>query len=472
MIVEYLNKIAAIIWGPPLIGLLLGTGIYLCFISRFWQFRHFIDSFKYCFFPSNDNNDKDFRLTQYKAASTAIAASIGAGNIGGVASAIALGGPGVLFWMWVCALIGMITKMAEITLSVYYRETDSEGKHRGGPLYYMQKGVGKRFKGWKILAVLFSIGICSQMFVAPDTFTVGEAISELTGTNPIYGSLFFAVMCWVVILGGLKRVVNFAAIMMPLMSSLYLIFGLYVIAINYQNIPDTIYLVVRSAFTPTAAVGGFVGSTMMLGLRTGIERGLCTNEAGWGTSPMIQSTAENNHPVEQGMWGIVEVFITTMIVCTITALVVLVTGEWSSGEAGATLTIRAFAHGLGDFAPYFICIVLFLFCWTTSAGWFTFILGIIEFAFKNHVIMRERMARILKFIVPGFGLLIAILINVWNIKLTYAWLMVSFTSALPTLTNCIALLLLSKTFIAIVADYEGAKKLWGLRDYDKEQVDC
>jgi len=474
MIVEFLNAIDAILWGPPLLIGLLGTGLYLTVISKFWQVRHFKDAIKYCFFKKSSNEISSISkqaVSPYKAACVAIAGSIGAGNIGGVASAIALGGPGALFWMWMTAIVGMMTKMTEVTLATYYRKTDPSGEHVGGPLFYMEKGLGSKFKFWWIFAIVFGCGLIMQLILAPEAFTVGESLQELTGIRAVYCSVFFCIMCWVVILGGLKRVLDFASFMMPFMAILYIVFGLYVILTNIANVPAAFALIIKSAFTPVAATGGFAGTTIMLCARTGIARGLFSNEAGWGTSPMVHATADQNHPVEQGMWGIMEVFIDTLIICTITGLVIVITGEWNTGEAGATLTTRAFAHSIGKFAPYFISVTLFLFCWTTVTGWFTYFKGIIEYAFKNKPKLKKFFVKFLEITTPAYGLMIAIMIDIWEVDLANAWLIVDISSALPTFINLIVLVLLSKKFIAIVKDYEGPRKLWGLTEYDKVKVD-
>lgn len=471
---QFLDAVVGVLWGPTLLVGLLGTGLYFSVITRFWQIRHFFDSVKFCFFPDHRGEllpaDK-IRVTPYQAACVAIAGSIGSGNIGGVAGAIALGGPGAIFWMWMTALVGMMTKMAEVTLAVYYRKIDETGKKTGGPLFYIEKGIGK-YKFWKILSLLFTLGIFMQLILAPEAYTVGESLHEITGIRIIYLSAFFCLMCALVIWGGLKRVIGFASFMMPAMSLLYIVFGVYIILVNISHLPAAIALIVKSAFTPVAAVGGFAGASFMLIARTGIARGLFSNEAGWGTSPMVHATADNKHPVEQGMWGVMEVFVDTMVVCTITGLVIVLTGEWSSGASGSTLTINAFAHGLGKtFAGYFIAISLFLFSWTTVTGWYSYFHSILEYVFRNNIVMRKYALRVLRVTTPFFGLIMAYMVDVLKTNVSYAWLIVDISSSVPTYVNLIVLLLLSRTFVAILRDYEGPKKLFGLDEYCKVKVD-
>lgn len=474
MVAEILDSIVGVLWGPTLLIGLVGTGLYLSCITGFWQIRNFKRAFTFCFLPKDKGQfleHSETRVTPYQAACVAIAGSIGAGNIGGVASAIALGGPGALFWMWVTALVGMMTKMVEVSLAVYHREKEPDGKNTGGPLFYIEKGIGKKCKFWKPIAILFGCGLFLQLILSPESFSVGESLQELTGIRAIYASIVFSTLCFVVVCGGLKRVINFASVMMPLMSFFYLIFGLYIILVNISSLPAALALIVKSAFNPPAAIGGFAGASFMLTVRTGISRGLFSNEAGWGTSPMVHATADNKHPIEQGMWGMMEVFIDTMVICSITGLVIIVTGEWSSGAAGATLTMRAFSHGLGKFAAIFIAISLFLFCWTTVTGWFSYFHSILEYAFEHKPKMKKFAITCLKLATPGFGLLMAFLIDVWQVDTAYAWLIVDISSAIPTYVNLVVLLWLSKEFICILKDYEGPKKLYGLPEYDKVSIE-
>lgn len=472
---QFLNQVVGILWGPTLLIGLLGTGIYFTVRTKCWQLRHFADTVRFCFFGKSPGemlpSDKN-RISPYQATAVAMGGCIGAGNIGGVASAVALGGPGALFWMWITALVGMMTKMVEVTLAVYYRQEEEDGKKVGGPLFYIEKGIGAKFKSWKIFAILFAGGLFLQLILAPEAYTVGEALHEITGLKVMYLSTFFCIMCSIVILGGLRRVIHFAAYMLPFMSIFYMTFGLYIILINIGSLPSAIALIVKSAFQPVAAIGGFAGASFMLIARTGISRGLFSNEAGWGTSPMVHATAEQNHPVEQGMWGIMEVFIDTMLVCSTTGLVIVITGEWTSGLSGSTLTINAFAHGLGKtFAGYFIALSLFLFAWTTVTGWFSYFHSIMEYAFKDNAAVRKVALTILKISTPFFGLIMAYMVDVMHTDVSYAWLIVDISSSVPTYVNLVVILLLSGKFMAILKDYEGPRKLWGLVEYSKVDVD-
>lgn len=474
---QVLSAIIDVLWGPPLLIGLLGTGLFFSLKTGFWQIRRLPYAFRHCFFPEKYGAVIDRQggvLTPYHAASIAIAGAIGTGNIGGVASAISLGGPGAIFWMWVTALLGMITKMVEISLAVYYRDRKKDGSTWGGPTFYIEKGLGKKFKHWRVLAVIFGFGIFIQWVLSPETFTVAEAINEATGWNTTALSVVYCILVWVVVFGGLKNVAKFAAFMMPLMSISYIACGLVILALGANKLPSTFALIFEHAFKPAAAVGGFAGATFMLAARTGISRSLFSNEAGWGLSPMASATARTAHPIEQGLWGILEVFVDTILVCTTTALVIINTGEWSSGAAGATLTMRSFRAGLGSFGYYFVPAILFLFSWTTSTGWSTYFVTLIEHAFKNKPEKSAFWVKILWYLYPIPGLLLAIFIFRINLKLDFAWLFVDISTSLPTYVNLFALVCLSGTFMKLLKDYEGPRKLWGKENFleaDLDEVD-
>lgn len=460
MLESFLSRGVDILWGPSLLIGLLGTGLYLCFITRFWQIRNFGKSFSYCFGKQKAgelHNTGDGTLTQFQAASIAIASAIGVGNIGGVASAIALGGPGVLFWMWVTAIVGMMTKMAEVSLAVYYRDKRPDGTTWGGPTYYLEKGF--KSKIWIPLAWIFGMGVMTQYFISLENFTVSESLSVAFGVSQIHASIFYGFMCAVVVYGGLKNVGKFAGKMVPLMAILYVGTGLAILGMHAAELPHVFGLIFKHAFTPMAAVGGFGGATLIIAIRTGIARSLYSNEAGWGTSPMAHATAKVDHPIHQGMWGIMEVFIDTIVVCSITGLVILSTGAWESGEAGATLTMMAFRKGLGDFGFYFIAFVTFLFSWTTSTGWSSYFETLIRHAFRNSPKVCDRLDRLMRtfYVIPG--VLTTIFIVKVGLKTDIAWLIVDMTTALPTYVNLIAILVLSKKFMEILRDYEGDRIL-------------
>ena len=278
-------------------------------------------------------------------------------------------------------------------------------------------------------------------------------------------------MCVIVVIGGFKKVAGFAAKMLPLMSILYVAAGLFIIAINVHKLPDVFALIIAKAFTPCAAIGGFAGASLLLAIRTGISRSLFSNEAGWGASPMAHASAKTNHPVEQGLWGIFEVFVDTMVICTITALVILVTGEWSSGEAGATLTMRSFRSGMGPMGFYFVAFVAFLFSWTTSTSWSSYFQTLLEHAFRSKPKVAAKIDRLMRMCYVLPGILSTIFIVNIGIKTEIVWLVSDIATSLPTYVNLFAILFLTKKFLAILKDYEGKRVLWGKEifyKYDKE----
>ncbi|MDP7288022.1 MAG: sodium:alanine symporter family protein [Phycisphaerae bacterium] len=355
-LIGLLNK--HVLWGPPMMILLVGVGLYLMFRIRFLQFTKFGLMWRETaakIFRRGSTDDGD--VTPFQAMSVAMGGTVGVGNIAGVASAIAVGGPGAIFWMWISGVVGMGTKFAEVTLGVHYRERDGDGPMMGGPMMYILRGMGKR---WKPLAVLFCIfgalaglGIGNMVQVRALTDGVEKFCGASESTGPLWevrwwtgGLLVLAI--GLVTLGGIKRIANVAMFCVPFMCTLYMLAAFVVIAMYITDVPQVLAMIVHKAFTPTAAVGGFLGSTLMLAMRQGIARGVFSNEAGLGSSPMAHATAKTDHPARQGLWGIFEVFFDTIVMCTATALVILLTGVWTSGEKDAVLTISAFSVTFGD----------------------------------------------------------------------------------------------------------------------------
>ena len=375
---KILDSVVSFLWGTPLIVGILFTGFYITLRSGFFQFAFFGHIMKNTFGNLLSKNKEEGSekgiLSPVEAVSTAIGGSVGVGNIGGVATAIATGGPGAVFWMWVCALVGMIIKTAEVTLAVHYRNTDEEGNPYGGPTYYIEKGLGeeKGFKLWPLMAFLFGGGIFATFFITLQNYTVSEALDSAFGIGMIPASLIYCFLTYVMIFGGIKHVGKIAGKIVPLMCLFYIISCLYIIISNISELPAVFELIFKSAFTGTAAVGGFAGAGISQVIRLGVSRSVYSNEAGWGTSPMIHSTSKTDHPVKQGLWGGFEVFVDTMLVCTMTAITVIITGQWSSGLSGATLTLSAFEIGMGPIGKSILAIGVFLFGITTSSGWYSY----------------------------------------------------------------------------------------------------
>ncbi|MEF1254755.1 MULTISPECIES: alanine/glycine:cation symporter family protein [unclassified Vibrio] len=363
-----LKTIDNFVWGPPLLILLVGTGIYFTFRLGLLQFRHLPTALKLVF--SKDDSGKQGDVSSFAALCTALSATIGTGNIVGVATAIKLGGPGALFWMWLAALFGMATKYAECLLAVKYRQTDDKGQMIGGPMYYLQYGVGS-----KTLAVLFAVFALGVACFGIGTFPQVNAIldaSELSFgvSREISASLLTLLVAFVTI-GGIKSIASVAGKVVPAMALFYVVACLSVIITNADKLLDAIELVLVSAFTSTAATGGFLGASIMLAIQSGIARGVFSNESGLGSAPMAAAAARTDSCVKQGLISMTGTFFDTIIICTMTGLALILTGAWQSDFAGAAMTTHAFAVGLNSqtFGPMLVSIGLMFFAFTTILGW-------------------------------------------------------------------------------------------------------
>ena len=455
----FFEKLVGWLWGLPLIIAILGTGIYFTVSTGFIQFAKFPHIMKQTFgklLKKDKGEGTEGLLSPFEAISVAVGGSVGVGNIGGVATAIAVGGPGALFWMWIAALVGMVIKMAEVTLAVYYRNKDEKGIPFGGPTYYMEKGLGieKGFKGWAILAFIFGAGIFSTFFITMQNYTVSEAIGNTFGVPLLAVSIFYILCIYLIISGGIPSLGKIAGNMVPFMCLFYICAGLFVILKNIGNIPTAFVQIFTGAFTGTAAVGGFTGSAMSKALQMGMARSVYSNEAGWGTSPMIRSTARTDHPVRQGLWGAFEVFVDTILVCSITALVIILTGAWESGVSGATLTLDAFELEIGVIGRYIVAISVFLFGLTTTTGWYAYYEILLRHLFKKKIELKDKILKVYKWIYPIPGIIMVLIAVYGELPGSTLWLFADFTSAIPTFVNIIVILILSPTFIKLVKDYK------------------
>lgn len=461
---QLLENIVDILWGWPLIIGLLGTGLYFSFRTRFWHLRNFgfiLQQTFGTFFKQDSKNLKDEKkvagiLTPLQATSIAIASAIGVGNIGGVASAISYGGPGALFWMWITALIGMGTKMAEVALGVHYREVRKNGETYGGPPYYIERGLGKEkgWKFWKPLAVIFGIGIFATWFIALETYTISEAVSVAFNVNQVAFASVYILLVYGVVLGGLRRLGKFAEKIIPAMSLFYIFASLVVLGMNITQLPGAFKTIITSAFTPTAAIGGFGGATLIIAIRTGVSRSLWSNEAGWGTSPMAHATAKTDHPIKQSMWGVFEVFVDTIIVCSMTGLVIVTTGAWQTGiPGGAELTIKAFEMGIGKWATYIIAFSTFLFGWTTATGWFSYYATVLKHGFKNRPKVESILMKLQTWLYPIPGLIMTIFVVYKGMPSDVVWLFSDLITAIPTYVNLFVILVLSKKYLLLLNSY-------------------
>ena len=342
------EQINAVVWGPPMLIALIGVGMYVTIRARFVQFARFG-------LMSRETIAKIFRrgpradgdITPFQAMAVAMGGTVGVGNIAGVATAIAAGGPGAIFWMLISGLVGMATKFAEVVLGLHYRKREPGGPMMGGPMTYISRGMGPR---WRWLAVLFSIfGAFAALGIGNmvQSHEVAQGMKHFR-VEPWVTGLILIVAVGLVTVGGIKRIAHVAMFCVPFMCTLYMLAAFVVIVLNAAELPAVVALIFRHAFTPTAAVGGFAGVGVMMAIRYGIARGMFSNEAGLGSAPIAHATAQTDHPARQGMWGIFEVFFDTIVMCTATALVILLTGAWTTGQTGAKLTMTAFGRSFGQ----------------------------------------------------------------------------------------------------------------------------
>lgn len=454
-IIETINTaVNNFIWGVPAMVCIFGVGLYLSIRTNFLQIRKFPYAIKTTLgriFRKRDASDG--AITPFQAVCTALAATVGTGNIAGVAGAIAIGGPGAIFWMWVSALFGMCTKYAEVTLAVHYREINANGELVGGPMYYIKNGLSKK---WHWLAYLFAafgvltvFGTGNATQVNTITTAINSALlnynviseSAVSTSNLIIG-IIIAILIAMILLGGIKRIGHVTEKLVPFMALLYILLGLGVILLNIQNVPAVFASIFRGAFQPSAVTGGIVLS-MFTSLKKGVSRGIFSNEAGLGTGSIAHACADTKKPVKQGMFGIFEVFTDTIVICTLTALVILCSGvAVDYGKAaGAELTILGFTSTYGSWVSIFTAIAMCCFAFSTAVGWGLYGARCIEFLFSEKVIK--------PFMV--IYSLVAILGATANLGLM--WSIAETFNGLMAIPNLIALFLLSGTVVKLTKEY-------------------
>ena len=448
------DNVNSFVWGVPAMICIVSAGLLLSFRTRFLQFRKFGYTFRVTIgrmFHKKEASDGS--ITPFQAVCTALAATVGTGNIAGVAGAIAIGGPGAVFWMWMSALLGMCTKFSEVTLAVHFREKNKDGDWVGGPMYYIKNGLGAN---WRWLAVIFSaLGVLTVFGTgnATQVNTITTAIDsallnynilnndQLSIFNLIIG-IIIAVLVALVLLGGIKRIGKVTEKLVPFMALLYLILSIGVILLHVDHIPSVFISIFKGAFSPSAVTGGVIGS-MFLSMKKGVSRGIFSNEAGLGTGSIAHAAADTSDPVKQGFFGIFEVFMDTIVICTMTALVILCSGIpiTYGAAAGAELTIQGFTSTYGNWVSIFTAVALCCFAFSTIIGWGLYGTRCIEFIFGSKVNKPFMLVYSLVAILGAtmdLGLL-------WSIADTFNGLMV--------IPNLIALLLLSGTVAKLVKDY-------------------
>ncbi|MFC2165091.1 alanine/glycine:cation symporter family protein [Acidobacteriota bacterium] len=372
-ILDIATHIDGVLWGPWTMIFIASVAVYLSVRSGFFQVRKFPLIWRNTFgkiFKRPDAESKK-KMTPFQATTTALASTVGMGNMAGVATALSVGGPGAIFWMWLLAILGMMTKTVEITLAVHYRDIDKEGNPHGGPMYYITKGLG-----WPFLAKLFSVGILINSLLAStliQSHTVGRAFLSSYKISPYLVTGGMAIITGIVIIGGIKRIGQVCEKLVPLMSLIYIAGGLVLFFMNFEHIPQVFSTIFNHAFSPAPAVGGFAGATVMAAIKNGMARGMLSNEAGEGTAPMVHATANTKHPFQQGIWGSFEVFVDTIVICTITSFAILSTGVLSNGESGIDLVISAFSSVFSpQWASALVSFIILAFCLSTQIGFFIY----------------------------------------------------------------------------------------------------
>ncbi|UNC93762.1 sodium:alanine symporter family protein [Candidatus Contubernalis alkalaceticus] len=417
-----------IVWGMPLIILILGAGVYLSYRTGFIQVTKIVLIAKSIVSGFIYQKKGEGDISPFQALTTALAATVGTGNIAGVATAISLGGAGAMFWMWFSAFFGMVTKYSEIVLAVHFREKKPGGRIVGGPMYFLQKGLNSR-----ILAVLFAFFGSLAAFGIGNMVqanSVADAVNLAFGVPPFMTGIILAVIAGAVILGGIKRIASFTEKLVPVMALIYVLGAVTILLLNMEFIPRALASIFNLAFTPEAAAGGFVGAGIRETVRFGVARGIFTNEAGLGSASIAHASARTHHPAAQGAWGIIEVFIDTLVICTLTALVILVTGSIESGLEGAALTTEAFNRGLPGPGGLIVAFGLIFFAFTTLLAWSFYGEKCFEFLFGTRASLRYRQVWIPFILVGAVGGLRGI----WNLADTLNGLM-----AVPNLVGLVGL---------------------------------
>ena len=439
MSMELLNSIDSFVWGPPLLVLLVGTGIILSFRLGFLQVFKLPRSLKLIFTAENQGEGD---IDSFKALCTALAATVGTGNIVGVATAVKAGGPGAIFWMWIAAFFGMATKYAEGCLAVKYRTVDDKGQISGGPMYYIENGMGKKYRP---LAVLFAFFGVLVAYFGIGTFAQVNSIVQITQLNAGIPVTATAVVLTIVVaavtLGGLQSIANAASKIVPAMAVIYMLSTLGFLFIFADKVPGAVVEIFRDAFTPTAAAGGFLGASVLLAMRSGVARGVFSNESGLGSAPIVAAAAKTKWAAEQGLVSMTGTFIDTIIICTMTGLVCVISGLWKSDLNGAALTNAAFLQAYPSVGGYVLMVGLVLFAFTTILGWNYYGERCVEYLVGTKGIMPYRIGFI---VLVGAGAFL---------KLEAIWVLADIVNGLMAIPNLIALLSLSGVVVAETKAY-------------------
>ncbi|MEC7547447.1 MAG: sodium:alanine symporter family protein [Pseudomonadota bacterium] len=440
---EFLNTLNGLVWGWPMLALIALTGLFLTIGLRAYPIRNLRAGFVELW--NGRHKQGEGEISGFNALMTSLSATIGTGNIAGVATAVALGGPGAIFWMWVIALVGMATKYSEAVLAVRFREKNDQGHYVGGPMYYIRNGLGPKFK-WLAIAFAF-FGMLAGFGIGNgvQANSVADAMSHIaldgTGIPEWVTGIVVAALVGLVLIGGIRRISDVAGKLVPFMAITYIIAGIVLLVIYAEQIPAALELIVTHAFTPISATGGFAGAAVWAAIRYGVARGVFSNEAGLGSAPIAHATATTDNPVRQGTIAMLGTFIDTIIICTITGLVIVASGVWETGESGASLTAAAFNSGLPVIGQYVVTLGLAVFAFTTIIGWSFYGERCTEYLFGLKA-------------VPVFRVIWVLAIPIGATQeLNLAWLIADTLNAMMALPNLIALILLSPVVFKLTRDY-------------------
>ena len=445
--IPMLNSIDSIVWGPPLIALLVGTGIYLTVrLGLIQVFR--LPLALSLIFGAKNRGEGD--VSSFKSLCVALSATVGTGNIVGVATAVKVGGPGALFWMWMAAFFGMATKYAEGLLAIKYRSKDENGEVAGGPMYYILNGMGE---AWRPLATFFAAACILVAYFGIGTFPQVNAIVDsvhLTfGVSKVITDTVLTILVAAVTLGGLKSIASVADKIVPFMSAVYIVLGVGMIIAHIGDVPAAISMILSDAFTGHAAMGGFAGSTMMMAMKNGIARGVFSNESGLGSAPIAAAAAKTNWPAEQGLISMTGTFIDTIIICSMTGLALIFTGVWCGDAVGAQMTASAFAASFGPSGAVVLTLSLVLFAFTTILGWNYYGERAVVFLFGTKGLMPYRV------------IFIALIASGAFLKLEAIWILADIVNGLMAIPNLIALIMLSSVIVSETKLYMEHRKLHG-----------
>ena len=446
MLTAIVTAINDFVWGPPMLVLILGTGLFLQARLKLMPVLRIGTGFRMIWKGRRPSAGAAGEISPYAALMTALAATVGIGNIAGVATAIAIGGPGALFWMWMTALVGMATKYAEVLLAVHFRETDDRGEQTGGPMFAIKNGLGPR---WRWLGGAFAVfggiagfGIGNMV----QSNSIAEVMNASFGVSPWVSGIVMAVLTGFVLLGGVKRIGAVAEKLVPFMCVGYVAVSLLVLGLYADRIPEAFALILHHAFNPTAATGGFVGAGVLMAMRYGVARGIFSNEAGLGTAGIAQAAGRTRHAAESGLIGMMGTFIDTLIVCTMTGLVLIVTGAWHSGLKGAVLSSSAFETALPGFGANFLALAIVVFAYTTILGW----------AYYGEKCWAYLVGTVSE---TPYRLAWTVFVLVGAVtQLDFVWLVSDTLNAFMAFPNLVSLVLLSPVVVKVTRDY------WAGRD--------